>query len=277
MRHENDRDVDVPPDFEQIVLHLSPGLRVERPERFVHEQNARLRREGSGDRHTLLHASGKLSGIVVRIPGQPDDVQPLQRDVFGGVAILADRFQPEHDVPADGQPGEERVLLKDHPAFRTGSDDRFAVQQNFPGSRRLESGQNADQRRLSAAGGTDDREELPLMDLKRNIFQDNLVFSAGSRKLLEEIPGFHDDRAANQPGEPVTHLGTHHLFVIRQSAVHLFSSSPLWKERSKTPGRGDRKSPPPPGRKSPCACSPTGRSGGRTTRGTYRRTIRCSR
>ena len=182
-----------------------------------------------------------------------------------------------HDVLADRQPGEEGVLLKDHPTFRAGCDDRFSVQQNFAGSRRLESGQNADQRRLAAAGRPDDREKLPLMDLKRNVFQDNLFFSAGSRKLLDEIPGFHDDRAANQPCEPVAHLRTHHLFVLRQSAVHLFSSSPPGKERLKTPGRGDRKSLPSPGRKSPCACSPTGRSGDRTTRGTYRRTVRCSR
>ena len=48
------------PDAEQLRLHQVPGLRVERAERLVHQQDARIEGERAGERGALLHAAGEL-------------------------------------------------------------------------------------------------------------------------------------------------------------------------------------------------------------------------
>ena len=48
----------------QFLLQRGPGERVERAERFVQEENARLDGECPGDRHSLPHAPGKLAGTL---------------------------------------------------------------------------------------------------------------------------------------------------------------------------------------------------------------------
>src|SRR4029077_6278502 len=40
--NKDDGDVDLPPDFEQMCLHTTASLRIERSERFVHQQDAGL-------------------------------------------------------------------------------------------------------------------------------------------------------------------------------------------------------------------------------------------
>ena len=54
-------------------------LRVERAERLVHQQDARLIGERAHDRHALLHAARQLMRIGVGEFLQADQLQPLQR------------------------------------------------------------------------------------------------------------------------------------------------------------------------------------------------------
>ena len=222
MGHENDRDVDVVPDLQQVVLHLGAGLRIQCAEGFVHQQHPRLGRKGAGDRDTLLHAAGKLAGVVVRIFFQTDDVQPLQRHVFGAVAADAAHFQREHDVLLDRQPREQGVFLKHHSALRARFRDRFAVQQDFSGSRGFKPGQNPDQRRFAAAGGTDDRKKFAVMQPETDILQDRPGAVRGG-ELLAYADSLHDYRTPLQPDETVEQLGSH-LLVVGQW-FHDYSST----------------------------------------------------
>src|SRR5579883_1464310 len=56
---------------DQLLLHLDPGLRVERAERLVHQQNLGVDDVGARDRDPLLHAAGKLVGIGVLVAAEP--------------------------------------------------------------------------------------------------------------------------------------------------------------------------------------------------------------
>ena len=51
-------------DPQQLVLEDLPGLRVQRAERLVHQQDIRLERERARETDPLLHAARKLVGIV---------------------------------------------------------------------------------------------------------------------------------------------------------------------------------------------------------------------
>ena len=58
-------------------------LRVERAERLVHQQDARLLGKRAHDRDALLHAARKLVRIGVGEFLEADELEPLQRLALG--------------------------------------------------------------------------------------------------------------------------------------------------------------------------------------------------
>ena len=61
----------------QPLPQLRADLRVERAERLVQQQHARLDREGAGERHALALAAGELVRVAVLVAGEPDDAEQL--------------------------------------------------------------------------------------------------------------------------------------------------------------------------------------------------------
>jgi hypothetical protein len=99
----------------QPRAQLRAHLRVERPERLVEQQHARLDRERAGERHALALAAGELRGVAVGVALEPDDGEQLAHAV-GDLRLraLADR-QPEADVVAHRHVLERGVVLEDEP------------------------------------------------------------------------------------------------------------------------------------------------------------------
>ena len=114
---EDDGDVDLAPDFQQMRLHLGTRLRVERAERLVHQQNARLIGERAHDRHALLHAAGQLMRIGVGEFLQTDEIAAIAAPrCSASYLLVAVDLEAEHHVLLHGQPGEQRVALEHHAA-----------------------------------------------------------------------------------------------------------------------------------------------------------------
>ena len=65
------------PDAQEFALHQAAGLRVERAERLVHQQDPRVDRQGAGDRGALLHAARELRRVAVLEPRQADELDEL--------------------------------------------------------------------------------------------------------------------------------------------------------------------------------------------------------
>ena len=63
VRYEDDRLALDLRERSNVVLEFRTRYRVERSERFVHEQNLRIDRQRARYRHPLLHPSGKLARI----------------------------------------------------------------------------------------------------------------------------------------------------------------------------------------------------------------------
>ena len=61
---EQDRHAEPLPQRPDQVLQVGPGLRVDRGERLVHQQDLRLVRDRPGDRDPLLHPAGELPRIA---------------------------------------------------------------------------------------------------------------------------------------------------------------------------------------------------------------------
>ena len=65
------------PDAGQLLLHDPAGLRIERAERLVHQQNRRIIGEDARDLQALAHAARKLAGMMVLEAFEPDQADIL--------------------------------------------------------------------------------------------------------------------------------------------------------------------------------------------------------
>ncbi|MNZ87588.1 hypothetical protein D3C78_1064500 [compost metagenome] len=65
MRNEYDRFFHFGLKLKQLILHILTDKRVERTERFIHEQYVRVIRQPSGQSDALLHTAAELLGIAV--------------------------------------------------------------------------------------------------------------------------------------------------------------------------------------------------------------------
>ena len=64
---------------QQFLLQDFAGLRIERRERLVHQQDRRVHRQRPHQPDALLHAAGELIGIVLLEARQPDEIEIMRR------------------------------------------------------------------------------------------------------------------------------------------------------------------------------------------------------
>src|SRR5262245_25975885 len=66
MRHEKNREIRVDAELQQLVLHLRSRERIERRERFVHQQDFGFHCHRPRDRDALFHASRQRMRVAPR-------------------------------------------------------------------------------------------------------------------------------------------------------------------------------------------------------------------
>ena len=174
MRDHDDSGLGLGDDFQQLVLQLGAGQRVQRAERFVEQQHFGLHRQGSGNADALLHAAGDFAGALLRGGGQTDHRQHrigarLELGfAFGGGKHALDR---QIDVFKAGQPRQQRVVLKHHGALRAGASDFAVGAQQYTLRGQGQPGDQVEQRRFAAARVADQGDKLALGDLEVDILQ----------------------------------------------------------------------------------------------------------
>src|SRR5580704_7871547 len=166
MCHEQDGGSGGAPDIDQKILHLRAGLHVERGKRLVHQQYLGPHRQCPRHRDALALAPGQFIGSLVDGFAEPDPLQCLARELLAlGDADTADR-QTERRVLPDAEPRKQRGLLKYQTALRRGTLDRVAKKPNLATGRLFETGDQVEQGRLAAAGGTEQHDELAGRDIE---------------------------------------------------------------------------------------------------------------
>ena len=96
MRDHNDRLVEFPGSHLQQSHHLRARSGIQVAGRFIRQQHRRLGRNGPGDGHPLLLSAGKLIGIPVHFPFDPQ----LSADLRDIIPIRFPAVQPDgkHDI-----------------------------------------------------------------------------------------------------------------------------------------------------------------------------------
>ena len=117
-----------------------------------------------------------------------------QRQVFHGVLAHAParpagmpRGHGEFDVAEGGQPRHQRMALEDHGAVEAPALDMLAGGDDVAGGRRVEPGEDIQDRRLAAAGVADHAGELALRDAEVHLVEDRLCGTGvGLGQTLDE-------------------------------------------------------------------------------------------
>ncbi len=150
------------PQPQQLVAHQQPRLLIERAERLVEQDEARLQHQGAGDAHALAHAAGKLRRIGAANSLQPHESQrvldPAARLPRRRCRCAAGR---RRHCPTTVSQGKQASSWKTTPTpSGTSPVTGFPSKLTVPAVGGCSPAENFEQGRFAAAGRADDGEEL---------------------------------------------------------------------------------------------------------------------
>ena len=192
--------------------HLAGQLGVERGGRLVKAQDVRLEGERAGDRHALLLAARELVGVVAHAALQThlaEQLDGMVLDLLVDLALvllivrplLGEQQARQHDVFQRRVLREQVERLEHHAEVQAaladlsvrfagmvgGVEQRFAVDDDLPGVRRLEEVQAAQQRCLARTRGADDGQRLAALERKADVVQ-----HLGGAEALVDVVDFEN-------------------------------------------------------------------------------------
>ena len=185
MGDEHDGGAGLRRDTGEFRLQVLAGHLVQRTERLVHQQQARLLGERAGDGDPLLHAAGELIGIPVHEVGEPHKLgEP--RDTGGtGIPTHLVQLERQLDVARDGAPGQQAGLLERDAVVLIDAGLTGGLAEDAELARRcvVEIGDEAQQGRLAASARSDEGDELARLDSELDVGQRHDIPRGGREDL----------------------------------------------------------------------------------------------
>ncbi|ELZ61865.1 phenol hydroxylase [Haloferax sp. ATCC BAA-646] len=162
--------------------HLRPQFSVQVGQRFVHQEHLGVAHDSTSEGDPLLLAAREFVGFAVEQVADAERLRDLDDALvafFRRVSLLF--FQPEPDVLPDGHVGVQRVVLKHHrdvAVLRDAVVHVVPADVDVPAGRGLQAGEHPERRRFAAARGTDEHEELLVVDVEREVVDGDRVAEA---------------------------------------------------------------------------------------------------
>ena len=171
------RDIDrahraVGQQADEILHQQFAGLRIQRRQRLVHQQDRRPHRERPRNADALAHAAGQLLWIGAAEIRQAGAAQRVIDD--GAARRLASSAvcaQRKLDIGFHRAPGQQRKILEHEGQRIEAVGRRRAAQFRAALARLQQAAEDRQQRALAAAGGTDDRDHLARRDRERHVVE----------------------------------------------------------------------------------------------------------
>lgn len=175
-------------EFEQQVADALAGVAVEVAGGFIGKQHVRFCGKGTGNRHPLLLATGKLAWRVGQALAQAYTFQQVP-GAFAGV-FAAVQLQRQHDVFQRVEAVEQLERLE-HEAHVLGTDacalvfvqgaEGLAGEGDFAAAGQVEAGQQAQESGFAGTGAADDSQAIALVQFQAQFVQDSqFTFRAGN-------------------------------------------------------------------------------------------------
>ena len=165
--------------LDELELHIAPKPFVERAQRFVEEQDFRLRHQGARQRHPLFFPAAQLVNAAFVFVTQANEIERLHRPSSLLVRRPAPNPKPVLDVLADGHVREQRQVLED------GGDVALVGRH----ASHVPPGEGADLHRGRLLETVDDAQQRGLAASARTKEGQELAGSNGQRNTVERLHG----------------------------------------------------------------------------------------
>ncbi len=152
------------PQLQQEIAHDLPGLRVERAEGLVHQQDARVADQHLGEADALALAAREHVRVAPGEGGKADAGKPAPRLLLRFGRGRAGDLQPDGDVLQRRLPREQRLGLEEIAGLAVQPGERLAIDADAAGGGDEQAGGGVEERGLAAAGRPDDGDELAIRD-----------------------------------------------------------------------------------------------------------------
>ena len=172
VRHVDRGDAELLLELADLRPHLHADLGVEIGERLVEQQHLRIQHERTRQRHALLLPARQLAGITIAQPGETHLLQhrshppgPVGRGDLAQLQAVRDVLGHRHVRP-------QRIVLEHHAdaaLVRRHVVDHAIAETDLARVRRVETGQEPQQRGLAAARRTEEGEHLALLDRQADV------------------------------------------------------------------------------------------------------------
>ena len=164
VRDEQRRQVELVQQLLELPAHRDLRVRVERRERLVEQEHARVARERAGERDALPLAARELGRPRLRKVRDPEPLEVLVDAAAAAVGdVLAHVHVREERVLLEDEPDPPLVRLAEEPA--AGVEPDVAVERDPARRRPDEPRDRAQHRRLPGARGPDEGDRA--LDLER--------------------------------------------------------------------------------------------------------------
>jgi hypothetical protein len=167
VRDEEHRLTPIFPQPKKLELQADFRLGIERAERLIHQHDLRVLREQRRELAALAHTAGKLARVVVLEAAKSHRLDQ-RADQLGVLSSLD--LQRQCDVASHRLPRKQGVLLE-HVADLLPATTLRRAQSNLTRLRGDDRRQDVQERALAAAARPDDRDELTVGDVERDILE----------------------------------------------------------------------------------------------------------
>ena len=178
MGHIYRGNAELPLDPFDGVAHLYPELGIQIGKRLVHQQHLRLNDNSPGQGHPLLLAAGEVGRHTVLQVVNFYDFQNVVDLLFDFLLGQFPVLQSEGHVVENVHVGKHGIVLKDHaniPLVGRNVVDYPIIDLKGAALNGIEADDHPQQCGLAAAGGSQQGEELPGLDLQRQPIDDGFL------------------------------------------------------------------------------------------------------
>ena len=204
--HEDGGEAEALLEASHLVAHVLPDPRVEVRERLVEEEDGRIDGEGAGEGDALALPAGKARHVAPLEALEPDEGDQLP-DPFRDAGLRpAANAKPVADVLGRVHVRPQGVGLEHHrhvPPLGRERSDWLPADLDPAGGDGDEAREGAQQRRLAAAGGPEEGDELARGDGEVDVVEDRDV-AVGDVQALDP-----DRQAVHVPRPPVSGRPVH--------------------------------------------------------------------
>src|SRR5271166_2580159 len=186
------------PQLQQLGTKVLCGEDIQGRERLVHEEHFRLDHQRAREADPLLHSAREFLGICSLEAIETNSVDHLQRPLVALDSTHALGDQRRFHVVQNREPGKQREALEDDGDIWNLAIHWLAVPQYMPGRRLRKTGQHAQQRGFSRAGGAEQSDNLPRTDVEVGRRNHLDLVAVGLRIVFLNRAGLDDRLSQNR-------------------------------------------------------------------------------